>query len=148
MIFANTRQAIAYLYAHHRGPTASRPKYHDAPGGTGRSHWDGALVGALLYGPRETGGCGVERGGPLDLALKHWSSTAGAERTGEIRAIDRRMRSALLEHRLLVVRRRVKLPEVRRWTDPEGAIWARLRRIVGAPDDSPCADGLGMPRVP
>lgn len=148
MIFSNTRQAIAYLYAHHRGPTASRPKYHDAPGGTGRSHWDGALVGALLYGPRATGGCGVIRGGELDLALKHWSSTAGAERTDEIRAIDRRMRAALLEHRLLVVRRRVQLPKVRRWADPDGGVWARLERERTVSVDFPCASGLGMPSIP
>ena len=48
MIVGSPRQALAYLYAHHRGPTLARPKYHDAPGGTGRQHWDGALIGAML----------------------------------------------------------------------------------------------------
>lgn len=123
MIFGSPRQALAYLYAHHRGPTIARPKYHDAPRGTGRQHWDGALVGAILYGPRSTGGCGVERGGPLDRELKRWASTPGAVRTHEIRSVDRRMRAVLRMHGLLA--QRAPIAKVRRWTDPEGRQWTR-----------------------
>ena len=146
MIVGSPRQALAYLYAHHRGPTLARPKYHDAPGGTGRQHWDGALIGAMLYGPRETGGCGVERGGPLDRELQRWASTPGAERTDDIRAIDRRMRAILRAHGMLVVRR--KLTPVHRWVDPDGAAWTRQVAPRSVPDESPCASGLEVVSIP
>lgn len=146
MIFASSRQAIAYLYAHHRGPTAARPKYDDAPGGTGRVHWDGTMVGAMLYGPREQGCCGVVRGGALDRALRDWATHAESERTAEIRAVDRRMRAILRQHGLLAERR--PAPKVRRWVDPESRVWARLVAAAVASEKTACADGLDLPRLP
>lgn len=121
MIFGSAREAIAYLYAHHRGPTAARPKYHDAPGETGRSHWDGALLGAMLYGPRKLGCCGIIPGSLLDRQVREWATTAGVPRSDQVRAIDRRMRKQLHEAELL--KRRERAPAARKWTDPEGRTW-------------------------
>lgn len=146
MIVGSPRQALAYLYAHHRGPTLARPKYHDAPGGTGRQHWDGALIGAMLYGPRETGGCGVERGGPLDRELQRWASTPGAVRTNAIRAVDRKMREILRDHKML--KEHGEIHPGRRWVDPDGAAWTRQVAPRSVQDESPCASGLEVVSIP
>lgn len=125
MIFGSPRQALAYLYAHHRGPTAARPKYHDAPPDTGGSHWDGSIVGALLYGPRSTGSCGVPPDSTLDRQLRYWATHSGVRRTKQIAAIERRMRSVLRAHGLIVPVNRSS--DIRHWTDPDGVCWARFR---------------------
>jgi len=126
-MFGSPRQALAHLYAHHRGPRLARPRYDDAPPSTGRSHWDGSLIGSLLYGPRELGGCGLEPGGQLDLELRAWATTAGqaTTRTPEIRSVERRMRDLLRAHGLMGPRTRA--PAVRHWTDPDGLTWASAR---------------------
>jgi hypothetical protein len=145
VIVGSPRQALAYLYAHHRGPTLARPKYHDAPGGTGRQHWDGALIGAMLYGPRETGGCGVERGGPLDRELQRWASTADGTRTDDVLAVERRLRAILRQHGILAERRRVYVPRVRHWKDPEDRIWGR---VVKESENSPCTTVQEVVSIP
>lgn len=145
MIFGSPRQALAYLYAHHRGPTAARPKYHDAPGGTGRSHWDGTQVGAMLYGPKSAGCCGVERGGPLDRELQHWATTAGSIRSDSVLAIERKLRAILRQHSLLAERRRVAIPRVRHWKDPENRVWAKAMRDR---ENSPCATVQVVAKLP
>lgn len=141
MIFGSPRQALAYLYAHHRGPTLARPKYHDAPGETGRSHWDGSVVGAMLYGPRETGGCGIVPGSDDDLELRRWATTrdldATALRSAAVVRVERRLRAALRAHGLMTVRR--KLARVRRYTYDDGQTFAR---------EIPCADGQNLARLP
>lgn len=143
MIFASPRQAIAYLYAHHRGPTLARPKWNDAPGDTSRSHWDGSMIGAMLRGPRDLGGCGVEPDSPLDLELRHWATTAGAPRSEAVRAIERRMRAILRAHGVMPVRRRIAA--VRQWVDPDGAAWTRQ---VAPCAETRCADGQNAATVP
>jgi hypothetical protein len=114
------------MYAHHRGPSLAKPRWHDAPPDTGRSHWDGAEVGALLYGSLESGGCGIEHGSELDRALMVWATHAGesVERTSAIRIVERKLRDLLREHELM--RPRTRAPAVQHWTDPDGAIWGSL----------------------
>lgn len=146
MRFSSPRQALAYLYAHHRGPTLARPKYHDAPGDTGRSHWDGPIVGALLYGPRETGGCGVVPGGPVDLELRAWVSSASADRVGSVWLIERRLRACLRAAGILIERPRV--PRVRRWTDADGVVWGRLDHPRHERENSPCAPTREVVKIP
>lgn len=156
MIFGSPRQALAYLYAHHRGPTAARPKYHDAPGGTGRSHWDGTQVGAMLYGPRSAGCCGVERGGELDQRIRAWATAAHLsscrgkgcdclDRTDEVLGVERKMRAILRHHSLLTVRCRVAVPRVRHWIDPENRVWGR---VVRERVNSPCGTVQDMLKLP
>jgi hypothetical protein len=140
VIFGSPRQGLAYLYAHHRGPSLARPRYHDAPGETGRSHLDGPLVGALLYGPvepEEAGampGCGVVQGGELDLELRRWATTAGqgTERSDAIRRVERRLRDLFREHGLM--RARYRAPAVHHWVDPDGVSWGSL-----GPSSTTCA---------
>ena len=154
MIVSSPRQAIAYLYAHHRGPTLARPKWHDAPGDTSRSHWDGSLIGAMLRGPRvlsgamlrdpsNVGGCGVEPDSPLDLELRHWATTAGVPRSEAVRAVERRMRAILRAHGVMPARRRIAA--VRRWVDPDGAAWTRQ---VDPCAETRCTDGQNAATVP
>ncbi|MGL5912279.1 MAG: hypothetical protein ACRCZP_19900 [Phycicoccus sp.] len=156
MIFGSPRQALAYLYAHHRGPTAARPKYHDAPGGTGRSHWDGTQVGAMLYGPRSAGCCGVERGGPLDERIRAWATSAHLQsckgrgcdclaRTDDVLAVERKIRAILRQHSLLAERRRVAIPRVRHWKDPDNRVWAKAMRDR---ENSPCATVQVVAKLP
>lgn len=146
MIYGSPRQALAYLYAHHRGPSIARPRYHDAPPDTGRSHLDGPLVGALLYGPRSTGGCAIVPGSPEDLELRQWATSPGGERTSLVLAVERRMRASLRAHGLLLSRRRP--PPVRHWVDPEGATWGRLSGNTGTRANSRCADVQNMAENP
>lgn len=141
MIFGSPRQALAYLYAHHRGPTLARPRYDDAPGDTGRSHWDGPAVGALLYGPRETGGCGIVPGGEDDLELRRWATTrdldSAALRTLLVLRVERRLRAALRHHGMMTTRR--QLARVRRYTYEDGQTFAR---------ETTCADVQDLARIP
>ncbi len=110
----------------------ARPQYGRLAADTSRSHWDGAEVGALLYAPRvpvEEGaspGCGVEHGSELDLELRRWATTAGCgtERTDAVRSIERKLRDLLREHGLM--QERTRAPAVRRWTDPDGAVWSSV----------------------
>lgn len=126
------------MYAHHRGPRRARPRYHDAPPDTGRSHWDGPSIGALLYGPRETGGCGVEQLSALDRELREWVSSAGDgkedKRTAGVLAVERKLRKAMRLAGML--RPRVDVPRVRRHTYPDGTTMAR---VCEGRENSPCA---------
>ncbi len=152
MIFGSPRQALAYMLAHHRGPSLARPKYHDAPGDTGRSHWDGPMIGALLYGPRiptEPGaspGCGVERGSDLDRAIQKWATTAYTDPPPEVLAVERRMRAIMHAQGMLRERRRVV--SVRRWVDPDGAAWTRQVPQAASRAESCCATVGNLAKVP
>lgn len=142
-IFGSPRQALAYLYAHHRGPTLARPKYHDAPGETGRSHWDASTVGALLYGPREGGGCGVVPGGELDMLLRRWATSEYREPEGPIPAIERRLRAAMRAAGM--VRARVTVPRTRRHVEADGTVSVRS---YDPSEKSRCASSGNLPMVP
>lgn len=120
MIFGSPRQAIAHLYAHRRGPTLARPRYHDAPGETGRSPWTGVLIGALLYGPD---GCGITPGSDDDRELQQWASNPGSDRSSLVLRVERRMRRLLRDHGLM--RPRSRAPVAREWTDDEGRTFFR-----------------------
>lgn len=128
MIFGSPRQALAYLYAAQRGPQLAQPRYHDAPPSTDRSCWDHVEIGALLYGPRRTGGCGVVQGSPLDVELRTWATERGTGRSDQVRAIERRMRGLLRNHGLQ--RPTPAVLRMRRWEDPEGRAWTRAVRTA------------------
>ncbi len=128
MIFGSPRQALGYLYAAQRGPQLARPRYHDAPPSTDRTCWDHVEIGALLYGPRREGYCGVTQGSALDLELRAWAThEAGAERTNQVRAIERRLRG-LLRRLGLQHSPPAAAPRTRQWIDPDGQSWTRLAR--------------------
>lgn len=156
--FGSPRQALAYLYAHHRGPTLARPRYHDAPPETGRSHWDASAVGVLLYGLRELGNCGIAKGSALDLRLRAWATASHlptcpgppsvkkcdcGERTAEVLNAERRLRFAMRAARML--RERPRIPRVARYVEPDGAVSVRLLAEVAK---TACAAVQEMPMVP
>lgn len=118
--FGSPREALAYLYAAQRGPQLARPKYHDAPPSTDRSCWDHVEIGAMLYGPRRAGLCGVPQGSSLDLELRQWATERGTPRSAQVRAIERRMRDVLRRAGLMRTRTRA-----RTWVDPDGLRWTR-----------------------
>lgn len=101
------------MYAAKRGPTLSRPKWDDAPRGTGRSSWDHVEIAALLYGPREEGCCGVVRGSDLDRELHTWAMLHGHARTREVEAVEKRLRRRLREHGLQPTHRRTMVARLR-----------------------------------
>ena len=137
MIVGSPRQALAYLYAHHRGPKSARPQYGHVPADTGRSHWDGSLIGAMLYGPRvpELGqrpGCGIVSGSVEDAEVQRWATNVDEHpndpdktlRTPLVLSVERRMRTRLRAEGLMLSRR--PPPKVLRWKDPENRVWASL----------------------
>jgi hypothetical protein len=101
------------MYAAKRGPTLSRPKWDDAPRGTGRSSWDHVEIAALLYGPREEGCCGVERDSVLDCEVRAWATNPGMARTREVRAVEVRMRRRLRAHGLQPTHRHTMVARLR-----------------------------------
>lgn len=143
MIFGSPRQALAYLYAHHRGPSRAKPRYDNASADTSRSHWDGCEVGALVYGPRALGSCGVVHNSELDRALREWATSEYKDPTGPIPAIERRLRCAMRAAGLL--RERVRVPRVHRWQYPDGTAGTRL---LGDRVKSRCASSGNLPKVP
>jgi len=143
MIFGSPRQALAYMFAHHRGPKASRPQYGHVPADTGRSHWDGCEVGALVYGPRALGSCGVVHGSDLDRALREWATSEYKEPTGPLYTLEKRLRCAMRAAGLL--RARVKAPRVHRWTYPDGTSSTRL---LGESEKSRCTSPGNVATLP
>lgn len=155
--FGSPRQGLAYLYAHHRGPTLARPRYHDAPPETGRSHWDASAVGVLLYGSRDLGNCGVAKGSDLDLRLRAWATSSHlptcpgpplkrncdcGERTPAVERVEKRMRMAMRAARML--RERARVPRIARHVEPDGAVSARVWEPCAK---SRCASAQDVPMV-
>jgi hypothetical protein len=133
MIYGSPRQAIAYLVTCRQGPGMARPSHNGLIAkDTGRHHLDHVLVGALLYGPREQGYCGVVKGSGLDLELQQWATQRGLGRSDEVRAVERRMRCLLRAHGIMVARYRF---HARRHVSDDGS---PVLRAVGfeALDDS------------
>lgn len=108
--FQSPRQAITvYVAARSKGPKASRMRWEGMPR-VGRyvAMEDETLeiVGAILYGPilpeptpdqhgrEHHGGCGVEKGSPLERMLLRWAEGT-IERTPAIRNVEIRMRRLL-----------------------------------------------------
>lgn len=108
MIFRSPRQALAYLFAAQRGPGLARPKWHDAPRTTGNHHLDHVEIGAMLYGPRRTGGCGIVMGSKLEADLREWATERGVHRSDQVLAIERRLRCILRAHGVLPQRTRFR----------------------------------------
>lgn len=63
--------------------------------------WTHVLIGAILYGPKEDGYCGIEPGSEEDRALMDWSTSKGVERTNAILCVERKLRRLLRENELL-----------------------------------------------
>jgi hypothetical protein len=101
MIVGSPRQALAYMFACRTGPGMVQQHPGRLPRDTGRHHLDHVLLGALLYGPRITGCCGVTPGSHLDLELRTWATERGTERSDQVRAIERRMRTLLRLHGMM-----------------------------------------------
>lgn len=118
--FGSPREALGYLYRCQDGPGMARPRWSDAPRRTDRVCWDHVQVGALLYGPRAKGMCGVVRGGLVDRELRLWALTPGAPRSPRVRNVVIRLRKLMREHGLK--RPHPKRPEcdVVEFTDAEG----------------------------
>lgn len=146
MIVGSPRQALAYLFAAQQGPGMARPKHHDAPTrDTGRSHWDHVMVGAMLYGRRILGNCGVVQGSHLDAKLRLWATQRGAiERDDQILAIERRMRALLRAHGMMATQRRFR---ARRELDT-GDGTPTLRAIGFDAGESACATVQNVLRLP
>lgn len=118
MRFGSPREALAYMYRCHAGPQLARMRTEARD--TSRTCWDHVAVGALLYGPRSEGCCGVERGSALDLELQAWALTTGAERTGAVLAVERRLRRALRAHGLKRTHPRAPLCDRLVFVDADG----------------------------
>lgn len=101
MIVGSPRQALAYMFACRTGPGLVQQVPGRLPRDTGRHHLDHVLVGALLYGPRIKGCCGVKQGSTLDQQLRTWATERGTERSDQILAIERRMRTLLRLHGMM-----------------------------------------------
>ncbi len=127
MIFGSPRQALAYLFACERGPLLARLQPDNVPPSTNRHHLDHVEVGALLYGPKAMGCCGVVRDSELDQELRQWATQRGTPRTGEVEWIDRKLRRLLLAQGCMVVRRRF-----------------RARRHADAGDGTPTLRAIGF----
>lgn len=95
--FRSPRGALAYMYSCKRGPSARRPLYTDRPPEFRGHHLTHVLIGAMLYGPKENGLCGVVRCSEADREVYMWAVRCGP-RTPAVRSVERRMRSLMREH--------------------------------------------------
>lgn len=107
-MWGSPRQALGYMYAAQKGPAMARPKWHDAPRGTGRTHWDHVLIQTLLYGPRLQNCIGVERGSELDQELRRWATTPGHPRSPEVRNVEIQLRRRLRDLGLKIDHPRIR----------------------------------------
>lgn len=102
------------------------------------------MVGAMLYGQRILGNCGVVQGSHLDAKLRLWATQRGAiERDDQILAIERRMRALLRAHGMMTHRRF----RARRELDT-GDGTPTLRAIGFDAGESACATVQNVLRLP
>lgn len=63
--------------------------------------WTHVIIGAMLYGPKEAGYCGIEPGSEEDAAIMEWSTTRGVERSNAVLSVERKLRRLMREGDLL-----------------------------------------------
>lgn len=78
-MFRSPRQAIAYMAAFERGPSLASPDLHRVARSSKMGSWDAfrtsLTISRFLYGPKDAGGLGIDRGGAIDRAIREWAQS-------------------------------------------------------------------------